>query len=105
MEIAQELQDIEDEEALYELAIQLRQWEEEDELTSLLQQWDEEDHFQKLRDKQGVLDWCEQEEIQDLASYVEENYGAESCYYFQYIGSWVLYEKFNLSNYVMYGSY
>jgi hypothetical protein len=32
-------------------------------------------HVVKIRRVSNVLEWCEEEEIQDLALYVEENYG------------------------------
>jgi hypothetical protein len=64
------------EEELAELACQLEEWEQEEdeekELVSLLMQLEEEENGEY----QHVLEWCEEEEeIQDLALYVEENYG------------------------------
>jgi hypothetical protein len=75
LERAQELLDLEEEAELEDLACLLEEWEEEEdqeeELVSLLMQWEEEENGEY----QHVLEWCEEEEIQDLALYVEENYG------------------------------
>ena len=65
---------MEEEAELDDLAAQLQEWEEEDqeheELTYMLQEWDEEDE----RDEQEVLQWLDEEEINDLALFVEQNY-------------------------------
>ena len=75
IEFVEEMQDLEDEIELDDLAAQLQEWEEADreheELTHMLQEWEEED----VRNEQEVLQWLEEEEINDLALFVEENYG------------------------------
>ena len=75
IEFVEEMQELEEEAELDDLAVQLQEWDDEDreheELTHMLQEWDEEDE----QDKQEVLQWLEEEEINDLALFVEENYG------------------------------
>jgi hypothetical protein len=71
-EIVMEHQKLENEEGL---AMMLQESEEPEELSGLLQQWDEDEAEQTMRDEQEVLEWLDYEEIQELALYVEENYG------------------------------
>ena len=61
------------EQEIDDLATQLREWDEVDQLELQLQEWDEDDQEQQQAEE--VLEWLEEEEVCDLAAFVEQNYG------------------------------